>query len=313
MPTNRVLIAVASTLVFLGGCASKIQKAGPLVQAGSSLASTPNYLHDSWEETLRAARKQESGATSPIEKARAVKTQAAALDSLGRQKEALDAIDRATSLLPSPLPKPFAFTKASILLNRNDPNGALAILKPLLAQAKDDEVGRNRLNVAVMRTLNREGFFDAALAYMQLEQWQDAVRALEDSQDLTEGRSFQAYKALYYRYVQARSNDPVATSSQLESYATALASYDVGYRSSLLSMWNGSDNSEEVAQRIAAIPNNADRQDALAEFYFFRGAYLKYVKKDDAGARKMMANLDHLAPYGAVEWIMGSRVLSGHE
>jgi tetratricopeptide (TPR) repeat protein len=310
MSTNRVLITVASTLVFLSGCASKNQQVIRPIQVGAPLASSQNYLHESWDETLRVARKRESDAKSPIEKAIAVKTQAAALDSLGRSKEALITIDRATSMIPAPQPKPFAFTKASILLSLNDPVGALALLKPILARVKEAEVGRTNVDVALMRSLDSEGFFDAALAYMQLERWQDAVHALEESQDLIEGRSFQAYKALYYRYIRARTNDPLATSSRLESYATALASYDVGYRSSLLSMWNGSDNTEELAERIAAIRSGADRQDALAEFYFFRGAYLKYVKKDDAGALSMKSSLDHLAPYGAVEWTIGSRLLS---
>ncbi len=78
-------------------------------------------------------------------------------------------------------------------------------------------------------------------------------------------------------------------------------------------MWNGSDSSKELSQRIARIGDNADRQDAMAESLFFRAAYLKYVKKDNAGAKRMLADLDGLAPYGAIEWIFGSRMLSSGE
>jgi hypothetical protein len=137
MSTNRVLITVASTLVFLSGCTSKNPQVIRPIQVGAPLASSQNYLHESWEETLRAARKRESDAKSPIEKAIAVKTQAAALDSLGRSKEALITIDRATSMIPAPQPKPFAFAKASILLSLNDPVGALALLKPILARVRE--------------------------------------------------------------------------------------------------------------------------------------------------------------------------------
>ncbi|MFM0645399.1 hypothetical protein PQR14_13815 [Paraburkholderia bryophila] len=65
----------------------------------------------------------------------------------------------------------------------------------------------------------------------------------------------------------------------------------------------------EVAKIILSMPD-AEQQEAFGEALFYGGAYARYVKGNEADSRAMLDRLNHVAPYGSVEWVYGKRVLN---
>jgi tetratricopeptide (TPR) repeat protein len=280
----------------------------PSMPGGLLTKEIVNFLEIQHEQNLDEARKDAAAATSPSDMARALKREAAALDSLEKSDEALVVIDRALAMQDPSKNGDLIATKAGILFNLDNPQGALKLLAPELERtrklANEKETGR-----AFAFSTYTEGFITATFAYMQLEQWQDAINTLADAQSVLEGPSFYAYKGLVYRYIMARAKNSSLANPVLEQQATYYATHDKGHYGALLRMWQGEDTRKEVAKIIGAMPG-ADQQEALSEALFYGAAYTKFVKGNEAGSRAMLDSLNHVAPYGSIEWIYGRRILN---
>ncbi|WGS50000.1 hypothetical protein LFL96_00345 [Paraburkholderia sp. D15] len=268
-----------------------------------------NFLKAEHEQALEKARKEEAAATSPSDKAVAMNREAAELDPLGKPDEALVVIDRALPMLDTSKRASLIATKAGILFNRNDPQGALNLLKPELERTRKAANAQPVAQRAVALGTFTEGFITATFSYMQLEQWQNAINTLADAESPLEGADFYAYRSLVYRYIMTRANNASLANPMLEERALYYAANDKGYYGPLLRMYQGEDTIMEVV-KITAKMTGSDQQDAFAETLFYSGAYLKFVKGNEAGSKAKLDGLNRLAPYGSIEWIYGKRVLN---
>lgn len=267
-----------------------------------------NFLEADHERQLQDARQQEAAATSDPDRASAMKREAAALDSLGRSKEALDVIDRAMASAKGENNRDLIATKAGILFALNDPQAALTLLAPEIDNTRKRAASQPDAQRAVVLGTYTEGFVTATFAHMQLEQWRDAIDTLADAQSPLEGPSFLAYRAVVYRYIMARAQNPSLANATLERDAAYYAEHDSGHYGALLRMWRGDGTSLEMTAILARM-SGVDQQEARGEVLFYQGAYRKFVKGSAVGASSALVELNQLAPYGSIEWIYGQRVL----
>ncbi|MGN6316459.1 hypothetical protein [Trinickia sp.] len=271
-----------------------------------------NFLKSFHEQVLDDSRKKEEATQSDSEKAFAMQHEASALDSLGRSDEALTKIDQALKLIEPSKSKDLIATKAGILFSLNRPEAALMLLTPELEKTRtfaDSKAPAERASALATYT---EGFMTATFAHMQLQQWQDAIGTLADAESPLEGPSFYAYRGLVYRYIMSRAHDPSLANPRLEHDATYYAEHDRTHYGALLRMWQGTETATQASTEMDAVIgglSGTDRQDARAEELFYTAAYAKFVDGHPDVARSGLKDLDHLAPYGSVEWIYGRRVL----
>jgi tetratricopeptide (TPR) repeat protein len=267
-----------------------------------------NFLEAEHERQLEDARQQEAAATSDEDKASAMKKEAAALDSLGRSKEALQIIDRAMGLAKAGNNRDLIATKAGILFALDDPQAALTVLAPEIDNMRKRAASQSAAERAMVLGTYTEGFVTATFAHIQLEQWRDAIDTLADAQSPLEGSSFLAYRAVLYRYIMTRAQNPSLANAALERDAAYYAEHDSGHYGALLRMWRGDGIRLEMTAILSRM-SGVDQQEARGEVLFYEGAYLKFVKGNAVRASSSLAELNQLAPYGSIEWIYGRRML----
>ncbi len=153
-----------------------------------------------------------------------------------------------------------------------------------------------------------DGFVTATFSHMQLEQWEDAVNMLTETESPLEGPGFYAYKGLIYRFIMARAKNPAIANPVMEQQAAYYATNDKGHYGALLRMWQGENVTEEL-ERVIGEMNGAEQQEASGEALFHRGAYAKFVVGNEIVGKAMLDSLNRIAPYGSIEWIYGQRVL----
>jgi tetratricopeptide (TPR) repeat protein len=253
---------------------------------------------------LSLAERMEELATNDVELARALKSKAASLDTLGQSQAALVAIDRALAMTPEVEQQELLSTKASILFSLDRAPDALAILVPML---KLEHPVAPKQTSAVEDDPSHE-YIVAAFCYMRLERWPDAVRALSRIQPSGPEDDLAAYAALTYAYVKARAAGQVAD-EWLDAQTEFSAAKHTGHYGALIRMWQGHFNSDELTTGLKALKGTA-QQDALGEALFHRMAYVKYVGKDPSAATVLFEHLNDLAPYGNIEWIYAKQVLA---
>jgi hypothetical protein len=105
-----------------------------------------------------------------------------------------------------------------------------------------------------------------------------------------------------------RANDPSLTNAALEHDATDAAEHDKSHYGVLLRMYRGDDVSKELATTIADMSSGSDQQEALGESLFYRGAYAKFAKHDPAAGLAVLSQLNRIAPYGSIEWLLAKRL-----
>ncbi|WP_459203528.1 hypothetical protein ACQVRV_08965 [Ralstonia pseudosolanacearum] len=288
--------------------AMRIIAAAVLALAALPALAVENDLLADHEQRLASAQAEGSAAKSNADKARALRRQAAELDSLGKSAEALSVIDEALKLAGPGQDKDFVATKAGILFSLNDPQGALALLAPQLDATRKfaERAGAERRMSAL--GFFTEGFITATFAHIQLEHWREAIATLADAEAPLEGPSFYAYRSLVYRYIMGRAKDAALANPQLEKMAAYYAQNDKGHYGALLRLWQGEDTRQELAALIAGMPGQ-EQQEASGEVLFYSAAYAKFIKGDAEAARTMLGSLNRVAPYGSIEWIYGKRVL----
>jgi hypothetical protein len=267
-----------------------------------------NFWKTRYESNLEAALKKEADAQSPSEKALAMKQEAAALDSLYQSRDALTVIDNALKIADPSQRKDLIATKAGILFALNDPQAALAIVTPELDKMRQLANSKSQSERSAVLSSYNEGFVTATFAHIQLEQWKEAVSTLADAYADDEGASFHAYRGLVYRYIMMRANDPSLTNAALEHDATDAAEHDKSHYGVLLRMYRGDDVSKELATTIADMSSGSDQQEALGESLFYRGAYAKFAKHDPAAGLAVLSQLNRIAPYGSIEWLLAKRL-----
>jgi len=267
-----------------------------------------NFWKTHYEGNLEAARKKEADAQSAPDKALAMKQEAAALDSLGQSREALTVIDKALAIVDPSQRKNLIATKAGILFALNDPHAALAVVTPELDKMRQLANSKPQSERSAVLSSYNEGFVTATFSHIQLEQWKAAVNTLADAYADDEGASFHAYRGLVYRYILMRANDPSLANTALERDAAEAAEHDKSHYGVLLRMYRGDDVGTELDEAIDGISAGADRQEAYAEALFYRGAYAKFAKHDPAAGLAVLSQLDRIAPYGSIEWLLAQRL-----
>lgn len=268
-----------------------------------------NPLKADHEQRLADAQRKATAAASAEDKANALQQEAAALDSLGRSNEALTAIDQAVQLAGPSADTSMTVTRAKILFSLNNPQAALDALTPDIEKTRRFASGKPEIERPVALSIFSEGFVTATFAHAQLGHWKDAIGTLADAHSPLDGPSFYAYRSLVYRYLMARAHDPSLANARLEQDATYYATHDKSHYSALLRMWQGDDTIHELSADLVRMVGT-EAQEADSEVLFYRGAYMKFVKGDAAMGRAMLQQLDHLGPYGSIEWIYGKRVLN---
>lgn len=253
---------------------------------------------------LSLAERMEERATNDAELARALKSKAASLDTLGQSQAALDAIDRALALTPEVEQQELLSTKASILFSLDRAPDALAILVPML---KLEHPAAPKQASAAEDDLSHE-YIVAAFCYMRLERWPDAVRALSLIQPSGPEDDLAAYAALTYAYIKVRAHGAVAD-EWLDAQMEFSAAKHTGHYGALIRMWQGHFDSAELAASLKALKGTA-QQDAVGEALFHRMAYVSYVERDPSAAKALFDGLNELAPYGNMEWIYAKQVLA---
>lgn len=275
---------------------------------GDGIYADGNPLRTKHERALKEARKKVAAAATAADKAFALQDAAAALDSLGKSDEALARIDEALGLVDASRSKDLIATKAGIEFSLNNPQQALALLTPEIEKTRQFAANNPQLARAGVLGTYTEGFITATFAHMQLEQWKEAIDTLADAESPLEGPSFYAYRALVYRYIMARAHDASLANQRLEHDAQYYAANDKNQYGLLLRTWQGEDALNELSIINAGL-SAEDRREAEAEEQFYLGAYAKFVKGNADAGRNRLAILDHIAPYGSIEWIYGKRVL----
>lgn len=275
---------------------------------GRALPVTRNFLKESYKEQYQLAFLKSLQTPFAAEKAYFIQKYAAALDSLGRSDEALEAIDKGLAMVEGAGKEKLLISKGLILFSLNDPNGALSILRPIIDTQR--EVAKSaKLGVVLHLSEYSNAFVAAVFAHMQLEQWKDAIDVLSDTYAFSEGPGFFSYQSLLYRYIMARADTPALANPMLEMRAKKGAEIEKSHYGDLLRMWQGADNEREVNKRYMGLKPSAAQQDVLAEILFYRSAYQRFVKKDVALSKVIFDRLNRLEPYGSIEWIYGKRVL----
>lgn len=253
---------------------------------------------------LSLAERMEGLATNDAELARALKSKAASLDTLGQSQAALEAIDRALALTPEAEQQELLSTKASILFSLDRAPDALAILVPML---KLEHPAAPKQASASEDDLSHE-YIVAAFCYMRLERWSEAVRALSRIRPSGPGDDLAAYAALTYAYIKARASGPV-TDEWLDAQTEFSAAKHTGHYGALIRMWQGHFDSGELATSLKALKGTT-QQDAFGEALFHRMAYVRYVERDPSAAMALFEGLNELAPYGNIEWVYAKQVLA---
>lgn len=281
--------------LLISGCAGKSTEVPK--QAINPLQGTNKLF-------LSLAVRMEERATNDAELARALKSKAASLDTLGQSQAALEAIDRALALTPEVEQQELLSTKASILFSLDRAPDALAILAPML---KLEHPAAPKQAPAAEDDLSHE-YIVAAFCYMRLERWPDAVRALSLIQPSGPEDDLAAYAALTYAYIKARAPRAVAD-EWLDAQIEFSAAKHTGHYGTLVRMWQGHFDSAELAASLKAL-NGTAQQDAFGEALFHRMAYVRYVERDPNAAKALFESLNELAPYGNMEWIYAKQVLA---
>ncbi|WP_031361412.1 tetratricopeptide repeat protein [Caballeronia sordidicola] len=262
-----------------------------------------NPLRASAAQQLESARQALKSAATTDAKVEAYSNISIFSDGLDRNAEALTAIDEAIALAPDTTS--YRQSKVTTLVGLNRIDAAIALAAPMRKQARD-EAAMSATPSAIYRNYV-EVSGSAALAYMQQENWADAIEALADTARGS-GAFDQDYMASLYLYVRARSAAAAPANAFFEDYIRRASQPVFGnYRRSLLLYVQGRVTIDQVYLQVISIRDPVAIQNALAETWFMAAGYERYVKHNDAAARAYAARLNDLQPYGTNEWMMAKR------
>ncbi|WP_158938410.1 hypothetical protein [Burkholderia sp. S171] len=262
-----------------------------------------NPLHAADVQQLENAQQALKSAATTQAKAEAYSNISIFSDGLDRNAEALTAIDAAIALAPDSTS--YKQSKVTTLVGLNRIGAAIALAAPMRKQAHDEAAISATPSVVYRKYVEVSG--SAALAYMQQENWADAIEALADTARGSEAFD-QDYMASLYLYVRARSAGAAPTNAFFEDYIRRASQPVFGnYRRWLLLYVQGRVTIDQVYIQVISLGNSAAIQNALAETWFMAAGYERYVKHNDAAARAYVGRLNDLQPYGTNEWMVAKR------
>ena len=274
------------------------------------LLAENNPLQMQHEAALNDATVNYKNAKSDFDKRYALLEKAVALDSLKRSDEALQIIDEAISKDAESLY--LVETKAKILFSLNKLDEALSILDPVISKTRLEASTQSSINQFATLANFSEGFLTATLVRIQREQWVEALSTLKDAKSIFGGASFGGYKAMLYQYILMRAKFDADISPELAQNVKAYEDFPKTYYGLIIKSLKGKDVKSDFMKYISKLPP-AEKQDALAEWLFYEGAYKKYAMADNASALKNLEELNKLAPYGNIEWINATRLFVSQE
>ncbi len=286
-----------------------------LIIFSTSLFAETNYLELQHKESLKQAEFDFKNAKTDFEKGYALERKAGALNSLKKSDEALVVINEAMKIDANSVS--IGITKAKVLFSLNKSEDAIATFEPYISKLQQEA---SEQTVPVMKRMMlgnlAEGYLIETYIYMQQEEWEKALNALKDTdfvmQGVYEGASPFAYRAMLYQYILMRSK---SNNDKVQELAQAVKDYEdfpKTYYGYIIKLLKGQDVKSEFMKHINKL-SPAQKQDALAEWLFYEGAYKKYAQGDDAYALSNLEQLNKLAPYGSLEWINATRQFSGKQ
>ena len=280
-----------------------------------SLFAETNHLQVQHETALNESIIQYKNAKTDFEKGYALELKAGALNSLKRSDEALEVINEAMKI--DAKSASIAITKAKVLFALNKTDEAIAAFEPAVislqqAASKVPEPIIKRMILAGLA----EGFLTKSFIYMQQEQWDKALDALKNTdfvqQGVFAGASPFAYRAMLYQYILMRSKYDKEVVPELAKAVTDYEDFPKTYYGYIIKLLKGQDVKSDFTKQINKL-SPTEKQDALAEWLFYDGAYKKYAQGDDAYALNSLEQLNKLAPYGNIEWINATRQFTGKQ
>lgn len=280
-----------------------------------SLFAEANPLQVQHETALNESIIQYKNAKTDFEKGYALELKAGALNTLKRSDEALEVINEAIKI--DAKSASIAITKAKVLFALNKTDEAIAAFEPAVislqhAASKVSEPIMKRMILAGLA----EGFLTKTLIYMQQEKWNEALDALKNTdfvqQGVFAGASPFAYRAMLYQYILMRSKYDKEVVPELAKAVKDYEDFPKTYYGYIIKLLKGQDVKSDFMKQINKL-SPTEKQDALAEWLFYDGAYKKYVQGDDAYALNSLEQLNKLAPYGNIEWINATRQFTGKQ
>lgn len=278
----------------------------------ANLFAETNYLELQHQEELKQAEIDFKNAKTDFEKGYALELKAGALNSLKKPDEALVVINEAMKIDSNSVS--IAITKAKILFAINKCDEAIATFEPYISKLQQEASGQTVPVMKRMMLANlAEGYLIETFTYMQQEQWDKALNALKDTdfvmQGVYEGASPFAYRAVLYQYILMRSK---YSNDKIPELAQAVKDYEdfpKTYYGYIIKLLKGQDVKSEFMKHINKLTSEK-KQDALAEWLFYEGAYKKYALGDNIFAVNSLKELDKLLPYGSIEWLIASRLFT---
>ena len=223
---------------------------------------------------------------------------ASGLDSLGKHKEALSAIELAVQAKPDDLD--FQVTYAKILRQNSELDKGLDVINKLTNPLREKASASKTQQEAMVLVLGdkAEFFLAETHLYIAKQNWGEAIKALSFAHDIRDSNNFYPYRNLWYLTLKAKSG---LTNEVFERSINPTQASNNHY-GKLLKFWFAEGSLEEALALANKKPRDTDRQDATAEVLFFAAMKEKYISKNQVEADKLLMQLASLKPFGNTEW-----------
>lgn len=283
-----------------------------LYMFSTSLFAETNYLELQHQKELKQADIDFKNAKTDFEKGYALELKAGALNSLKKSDAALEVINEAMKIDSKSVS--IAITKAKILFALNKGDDAIATFESYISKLQQEASGQSEpILKRMMLSSLAEGYLIETFIYVQQERWDKALDALKNTdfvqQGVFAGASPFAYRAMLYQYIIMRTKYDYDKIPELAQAIRDYEDFPKTYYGYIIKLLKGQDIKSDFIKHINRL-SPTEKQDALAEWLFYEGAYKKYAQGDDAYASNNLKELDKLAPYGSIEWLIANRLFT---
>lgn len=223
---------------------------------------------------------------------------ASGLDSLGRHKEAIEAVELATKA--NPVDQDLQVTYAKILRQTGRLDEGLSVIKKITNPLREKAAKSNSQQEAMVLVLGDKAELFLAETHLHIakQDWAEAIAALGFAHDVRDATNFYPYRNLWYLTLKAKSgisND--AFERSINPTKTSNTHYG-----KILQFWFSEGSLEDALVAANKKSRDTDRQDAVAEVLFFAAMKEKFASKNQPEADKFFNQLATLKPYGNTEW-----------
>lgn len=264
-----------------------------------SLTGHTNPLREMHEKAV--ARAQENLRDPKLDaasKAHEYWSLAGGLDSLGKHKEALDAIELAAQFNKSD--KDIQITHAKILRQLGEIDRGLALISPLTnALRTRAREAKTPLEAQILVLGDQAEVFLAEMhLYASAGKWTEAIQSLAYAHDVGDSKNFYPYRTLWYLVLKAKGGKPVES---LERVVPISITADNHY-GKLIKYWMNEGSLADITNMTAKKSSPTELQDARAEGLFFVAVKERLVNGNEAAYQATIGGLNALSPYGNTEW-----------